>query len=107
MCCTSDFEGFPNTFLEAWSYGVPIVTTFDPDNLIAEKGLGRVGRNVCELADGIRELLDSPEQWRKASLSARAYYTMHHAVDNAMERFEGVFCEVVNSANDNSDGDSA
>ena len=64
MCCTSDFEGFPNTFLEAWSYGLPIVSTFDPDNLISVKGLGKVGKDISELVDGIRKLLESPEKWR-------------------------------------------
>jgi glycosyltransferase involved in cell wall biosynthesis len=94
MCCTSDFEGFPNTFLEAWSYGLPIVSTFDPDNLITERGLGKVGTDVCELADNIHELLDLPNQWRNASQSAKEYFLKNHAVDNAMERFEKVFMEM-------------
>lgn len=98
LCCTSDFEGFPNTFLEAWSYGVPVVSTFDPDDLIAKRELGRVGKDVGELAAGIRELLDSPEQWRKASLAARRYYVENHAVDNVMARFEQEFLRVMDSA---------
>jgi glycosyltransferase involved in cell wall biosynthesis len=94
MCCTSDFEGFPNTFLEAWSYGLPIVSTFDPDNLIAEKGLGKTVKDVTGLAGGIRELLELPEQWRKSSKSAREYYLENHILDKAMERFERLFVEV-------------
>ncbi len=94
MCCTSDFEGFPNTFIEAWSYGLPIVSTFDPDKLIAERGLGKVGKDVSELAVGIRKLLDSPEQWSNASQAARKYYLENHTLDRAMERFEHVFCDV-------------
>ena len=67
LICTSRAEGFPNVFLEAWGYGLPVVSTFDPDNLIVDMGLGKVGEDVSELATGIRELLDSPERWRKAS----------------------------------------
>jgi len=94
MCCTSDFEGFPNTFLEAWSYGLPVVSTFDPDNLIAERGLGKVGKDIIELADGIHELLDIYEQWRKSSQSAREYYLENHVLNKTMEQFEQVFIEV-------------
>ena len=97
--CTSDFEGFPNTFLEAWSYGLPIVSTFDPDNIIAEKGLGIVGKNVSELAEGIRKLLGSEENWKKASNAARKYYVQNHAVDNIMEKFEQMFCNVIDPDN--------
>jgi len=91
LCCTSDFEGFPNTFLEAWSYGLPVVTTFDPDNLIAGRGLGRVGKDVYELASCINELLDSREARRKVSQAARAYYLENHTVETAMARFEREF----------------
>lgn len=98
LCCTSEFEGFPNTFLEAWSWGVPIVSTVDPDNLIAEKGLGRVGANAAELAAGIREILNSPDRWRAASQAARKYYAENHAMDVAMGRFERVFLEVAGAS---------
>jgi glycosyltransferase involved in cell wall biosynthesis len=94
LICTSHAEGFPNIFLEAWAHGLPVVTTFDPDNLIAERGLGKVGKDVSELALGIRELLDSSDQWRNASQAAREYYMQNHAVDKAMERFEQVFKEI-------------
>jgi len=97
LCCTSDYEGFPNTFLEAWSYGLPIVSTFDPDNLIAEKGLGRVAKDVPELAAGIRELLSSADQRQKASRLARQYYLENHTLEAVMPRFENVFKEVLNS----------
>lgn len=105
LCCTSDFEGFPNTFLEAWSYGLPIVSTFDPDNIILEKRLGRVAKDVAELALGIHSLLDSPDRWRDASRAAREYYVQNHAMDKAMQRFERVFREVAGSAGNKGFGD--
>lgn len=95
MCCTSDFEGFPNTFLEAWSWGVPIISTFDPDHIIAEKGVGIVGTNLTELASGIRELLDSPEKWINASKASREYYAKNHALNVVMVQFEQVFHSII------------
>jgi glycosyltransferase involved in cell wall biosynthesis len=97
LCCTSNFEGFPNTFIEAWGHGVPVVSTFDPDNLIATRGLGSVAKDVSGLAQGIRELFGSAERWRAASEKARQYYLENHTVDAAMARFEQVFLDAVRS----------
>jgi glycosyltransferase involved in cell wall biosynthesis len=100
--CTSDFEGFPNTFLEAWSCGLPIVSTVDPDNIIHEKKLGFVGNDISQLSLGIRELLTSSEKWESASQAAREYYIQNHAIDVIMPGFETIFQELVNREGGNS-----
>jgi len=91
MCSTSDVEGFPNTFLEAWSYGLPIVTIFDPDNVVARQGLGVVAQDVRGLAAGIRSLCEAPDRRGEISRKARQYYLEHFTVDAAMAKFEEVF----------------
>ncbi len=91
LCSTSDFEGFPNTFLEAWSLGIPLVTTFDPDGLVAAKNLGRTAGDVETLAAGLREILGSPDAWLEASRNARSYYENNHTVEAVLPRFEAVF----------------
>jgi glycosyltransferase involved in cell wall biosynthesis len=96
MCCTSDFEGFPNTFLEAWSHGLPIVSTFDPDRLIAENDMGIVASDRQGLSAGVRTLLSDGPRWQQASRAARRYYLENHTVDSAMPKFEAVFQEVMN-----------
>lgn len=98
MCCTSDFEGFPNTFLEAWSHGLPIVSTFDPDGLIAENNMGVVASDQQGLAAGIRTLLNDHQCWQSASQAARQYYLCNHTVDAVMPKFENVFREVMNGS---------
>ncbi|MCX5671270.1 MAG: glycosyltransferase family 4 protein [Planctomycetota bacterium] len=95
LVCTSAFEGFPNTFLEAWSHGRPVVSTFDPDGLVAGRKLGEVAQDVPGLAAGLRRLLGSPARWLEASGNARRYYLENHAVEVVMPRFEQVFQDVV------------
>ena len=96
FCCTSEYEGFPNTFLEAWSQGLPIVSTFDPDNLIAEKKLGLRAKSKDELVSGIRTLCSDIKLWEAHSSNAREYYQTNHSVDNVMERFEKIFINITN-----------
>ena len=97
LCCTSIYEGFPNTFLEAWSYGLPVVSTFDPDNIIINKKLGVFAKNKDELITGIKTILESPALWKEMSDNARQYFTENHNLDKAMEQFEKVFLETIQS----------
>ena len=98
VVCTSAFEGFPNTFLEAWSHGLPVVTTFDPDGLVVGRGLGAVAEDVPALAAALRQLFGRPELWRRASGNARRYYLENHAAERVMPKFERVFLEVAGRA---------
>jgi len=94
FCCSSVYEGFPNTFLEAWSQGLPIVSTFDPDHLIRERQLGFDAVTKEDLVSGIKKLCSNPELWQQYSNNAREYYANNHSVDQVMERFEAIFTEL-------------
>jgi glycosyltransferase involved in cell wall biosynthesis len=98
LCCTSTHEGFPNTFLEAWSQGVPVVSTFDPDGLIASLQLGGVSDTAEGLLAEIRRLASSREEWCAASLRGREYYVENHLPANVIPRFESVFLTVDDAA---------
>jgi hypothetical protein len=64
---TSDVEGFPNTFLQAWMRGVPVVSLLDPDGIIAREGLGIAARSESELREAVRVLATDATRWRDAS----------------------------------------
>ena len=70
---TSDLEGFPNTFLQAWVRGIPVVTMFDPDGLVRAEGLGSAHSTVAEIVAGLDALLRSEPTYRRASCAAKEF----------------------------------
>jgi len=94
MCCTSITEGFPTTFLEVWSCGMPIVTTFDPDGVIARHGLGQVASSMDELIAQIRSL-PKTEAYARMSSAARTYYSENQTVEAVARRFHRAFGDLM------------
>jgi len=93
LCCTSIIEGFPTTFLEAWSRGVPVVTTFDPDGMVAEYGLGYVADSVGDLVESVRRVVNSPAERQAKSDISKAYFLNNYASEAILPRFETLLRE--------------
>jgi glycosyltransferase involved in cell wall biosynthesis len=70
---TSDVEGFPNTFLQAWVRKVPVVSSLDPDGIIVRQGLGRQGESDDELCRSIRDLLNDKGYRTQVGVVAQKY----------------------------------
>lgn len=86
---TSDIEGFPSTFLEAWSVGTPVISfKIDPDRIIQRKKLGAVLDNVKGAVSHIKAFMGSPQQREEIAVRARRYVAEAHsaaAVTTALE----------------------
>jgi glycosyltransferase involved in cell wall biosynthesis len=72
---TSSMEGFPNTFLQAWIRGVPVVTFFDPDGLVKRVPLGRVATSVDDMREAIRGLMEIDVDRQMLGRRAREFAT--------------------------------
>lgn len=70
---TSDSEGFPNSFLQAWVRGVPVVSYFDPDGLIASRDIGVAAASQDRFDDPLADLLRSERRRRDMAERARQF----------------------------------
>ena len=93
LLCTSELEGFPATFLEAWSFALPIISTVDPGGLIAKYESGAVAASKQALYDLLRyeNLKSKLSIW---SDNAVRLYSSHFSPDDCLRRFENVLCQV-------------
>lgn len=94
LCCTSSMEGFPNTFLEAWSYGLPVVSTFDPDGLINKLSLGVGVTDMATLSQALVDLSTDHDRWLGMSQNARRHYVENYQVSTVIEKYERLFLNI-------------
>lgn len=92
LCSTSPAEGFPNVFLEAWRVGLPVLTVYDPDDVVKRNGCGWTASGVEELGSILQSLDDN--QIGSASATASRYYREHHLPARALPVFGQLLTEV-------------
>lgn len=86
LLCTSEYEGFPNTFLQAWSNAMPVVSSVDPNELLSKNGLGVFSTDIDVIEQGIRDLLNNKELYNKVSYSISQYFNENHSTNIAYDK---------------------
>jgi glycosyltransferase involved in cell wall biosynthesis len=85
---TSLFEGFPTSFLQAWSHHTPVVSlNADPDHLLSRGKLGICSQNLKQMILDIKQLLDNPELRKEMGSRGRKYVEKEHDASLIVESY--------------------
>lgn len=79
LCCTSTFEGFPNTFLQAWANNIPVVSTVNPSNVITDNNLGAVVETEDAFQAALQSILSNTEEYNRKCMAVKDYFERHHS----------------------------
>jgi len=78
---TSKVEGFPNTFLQAFALGVPVISlAVDPDGILNGTGLGLRSGTYRQMVDDVRRVLSDRALAASMAECGRRYFAANHAL---------------------------
>ncbi len=90
---TSDSEGFPNSFFQAWVRRVPVVSFFDPDGLIAGVGLGISVDTQNDFCEALARLLSDDDERRQMGQRARQFVIDRYSPRAIVSEYERLIDE--------------
>lgn len=87
---TSEEEGFPNTFLQAWAQNTPVVSfSVDPNEILSSQGIGLVADGSIEaLERHIRQLALDEKRRTELGNASREYLRENHTVEAITDHYE-------------------
>jgi glycosyltransferase involved in cell wall biosynthesis len=94
---TSSNEGFPNTFLQAWSRAIPTVSMFDPGTYQNGVRVGEVVGSIEEMSGAILAIKSDPMRWRSLGEASRRYFEENHSVTQAVDSYGQHFSQAMGS----------
>jgi len=93
---TSKYEGFPNTFIQAWMRETPVVSlNVDPDGIIEKNKLGFYSKTLDRLVEQVRFLIRNKETREKMGKNARRYAVREFNIENEIEKYERLLQELL------------
>ncbi len=101
---TSVIEGFPNTFLQAWARGIPVVTAgIDPDGLINRCGMGIVvpvidddSQAIGQLASALRQGMEDDRLRMEMGRTGYDYVVANHSPGSVGKHMDESFKRLFN-----------
>jgi len=95
LLSTSDGEGFPSVFLEAWAAGTPVVSVqIDPDHKIKKGELGVVADTIDGAVDAVCSLMALTQVREAMGMRGRRHVEETHSPTAAVRAFDSAVASV-------------
>ena len=93
---TSKYEGFPNTFIQAWLHYVPVVSlNADPDEIICKCKMGLHSKTFNQLVEDVKTLLKDEQLREEMGRNGRHYVEREHDITKIISKYIEVFGQVL------------
>ena len=91
---TSESEGVPNAFLQAWARGIPTVSFIDAGARLNAQVVGVIVKQPADLAKAVGTLLENDELRDSEGHRGREYVARTHAPDAVIPVYEREFARL-------------
>jgi glycosyltransferase involved in cell wall biosynthesis len=91
---TSESEGFPNTFLQAWARAVPTVSFVDSGARAEGHPVGVQVGSIKAVTEQVALWLENETKRHQDGRRCRDYFERHHTPGLVLELYEQIFREL-------------
>lgn len=91
---TSDSEGFPNSYLQSWIRGTPVVAFFDPNGVVQHERLGAAVKSLDAMRMQLSILLGDTAVWTGASDRCKAFMQRQYGEERILAPYLTMLREI-------------
>ena len=88
---TSEHEGFPNTFLQAWARGIPAIAFFDTGSRVDLVPVYSIIRDVEDAVECLRRMTSEPSFYQESASRCAAFFQRNHSPATTVARYKVLF----------------
>lgn len=97
---TSEYEGFPNTFVQSWLRETPTISlNVDPGGVITREKIGSCSGSFEQLVKDVTSLIENDNERDEMGKRARAYAEYAHGFEHNKEKLAEFFTKIVTNNN--------